>query len=530
MKRCHACQLEFPDTCRFCGGCGGALNALAPPEVDSLRCPHCAAAVRAGWKFCGKCRSRLVALNVQPQSEATVTASLRVSESIAPSPVEQQRNGEQPRCPSCRVPVEEDGGDFCEHCGSNIVQAAGRAAAPAHPQPAAKDSSAGLIEESLAPPAELPNIEPRTSALPPTLPASEETPDDIISSVAPLTAEENILLDLPDARPVENPAGDGDTRPAYEQVERASPASPAAVAAGLRAKLPAGRSRAVILGVGALVLASAVLMGIFSLWPRRAAPSPLEDSSPSASPGSPAVSASSLPGSKAIPVAPENMVFVPGGDFRMGRDNGDAYERPAHLVAVKPFYLDKYEVTCEQYGKFVEETGHAHPPSWENGHYPTGNATLPVTGVSWDDATAYAQWARKRLPTEEEWEFAARGDDGRLYPWGSEWKPKAANAADTSAGKMIEVGYYPAGASPFGALDMVGNAWEWTASNASAYPGGKSPEKLENNLKVIRGNFWGSKTTQATATYRGFWAASDAKTYRDTGFRCAKDIEAAPSR
>ena len=130
------------------------------------------------------------------------------------------------------------------------------------------------------------------------------------------------------------------------------------------------------------------------------------------------------------------MVYVPGSTFLMGRDDGDEYERPAHSVSVNPFYIDESEVTCEQYAEFVKATGQPAPASWVGGSYPPGHARRPVTGVSWVAANAYALWAGKRLPTEEEWEFAARGTDRRLYPWGSEWKAGLANADTSSRQEM----------------------------------------------------------------------------------------------
>lgn len=222
---------------------------------------------------------------------------------------------------------------------------------------------------------------------------------------------------------------------------------------------------------------------------------------------------------------PPGMVAIPGGEFLMGNDGGDEYEKPAHKVTVNPFYMDAKEVTCADYQRFIKESGQTPPSKWENGNYPSGSALKPVTGVDWDDATTYAQWAKKRLPTEEEWEFAARGTDGRRYPWGNDWIANVANAGDSSARQFVDVGSYPAGKSPFGVMDMVGNAWEWTASELKAYPGGQLPADASGPLKVIRGGFWGSTIPKATTTFRRGWDARNAKTgYDNTGFRCASDV------
>jgi serine/threonine-protein kinase len=228
------------------------------------------------------------------------------------------------------------------------------------------------------------------------------------------------------------------------------------------------------------------------------------------------------------------MIYVPSGAFKMGRDDAALDERPAHEVKLKPFFIDRYEVTCEQYRKFVEATGHRAPKTWVNGTYPQGTAHWPVTGVTWSDATAFANWSGKRLPTEEEWELAARGTDGRLYPWGNQWRQSSdttasANAFNTSAGHLVDVGTFK-GASPFGAYDMVGNAWEWTASDWAAYSGGsltKAPPYPD--MKVMRGNFWEADDQHATTTFRIGWPADAADpnvSYKNAGFRCAKDAPA----
>ncbi|MBC7910300.1 MAG: SUMF1/EgtB/PvdO family nonheme iron enzyme [Pyrinomonadaceae bacterium] len=269
---------------------------------------------------------------------------------------------------------------------------------------------------------------------------------------------------------------------------------------------------------------------------------------------------------------PAGMKYVQGGEFTMGRDGDETgYESPAHRVTVKPFYIDTYEVTNEEYAKFIKATNRRAPPGWTNNSYPNGAARKPVTGVTWDDANAYAKWAGKRLPTEEEWEFAARGTDGRRYPWGNEppsglsledenrlselrnkrrqllvtytdeWPEVVeinrqiavlekklkestllANSGDIVDG-LADVGSYK-GASPYGAFDMTGNAWEWTASKLIPYPGGSLQIKISDDVKVIRGGTYSSNQKQATTTYRRGWRASGEEDYGNTGFRCVKDI------
>jgi formylglycine-generating enzyme required for sulfatase activity len=137
---------------------------------------------------------------------------------------------------------------------------------------------------------------------------------------------------------------------------------------------------------------------------------------------------------------PSGMVYVSGGVFIMGDDAGDEYESPAHSVTVKPFFIDAYEVTSAKYAEFIRATRRAPPAGWESGTFASGTGNQPVTGVTWYDAQAYAEWAGKRLPTEQEWEFAARGTDGRRYTWGDAWRLRVANAGDSSAGGLVDVG------------------------------------------------------------------------------------------
>jgi len=146
-------------------------------------------------------------------------------------------------------------------------------------------------------------------------------------------------------------------------------------------------------------------------------------------------------------------------------------EQPQHEVTLDAYRLGRYPVTNLQYQAFVSDTGHSPPAHWKNGSLPADKANHPVTHVSWEDAQAYCSWLSRqlgqvcRLPSEAEWEKAARGTDGRLYPWGNEWDPARCNVEESGLGDTSPVGHYsPEGDSPFGAADMAGNVWEWTGS------------------------------------------------------------------
>jgi formylglycine-generating enzyme required for sulfatase activity len=255
---------------------------------------------------------------------------------------------------------------------------------------------------------------------------------------------------------------------------------------------------AIVLVVGGLVAAATLL-------------------TPRAEPGPPDTPVTAAAPAPAAP--PQGMVLVPAGEFVIGSDDGDKYEHPRHTVRLRAFFIDRCEVTRAEYRRFLDATGRQAPRSWSND---AGPDTLPATGVTWADASAYAAWAGKRLPTEQEWEAAARGSDGRRYPWGGAWRADSANAAANSRNALAPVGSYPAGASPYGALDMIGNAWEWTASTPEPYPGGVFPEKPEEGSKVVRGGNFQSDDRRATATYRN-WIIAKGQNYDDTGFRCAMD-------
>lgn len=220
--------------------------------------------------------------------------------------------------------------------------------------------------------------------------------------------------------------------------------------------------------------------------------------------------------------APAGMVFIPGGTFTMGNNSSDEdSEKPEHEVKVEPFYIDQYELTNEQYYEFIKATKHPTPTSWSDGKFPPGEDKYPVVNISWADAGIYAKWAGKRLPTEVEWEYSARGTDKRLYPWGNEFSPRNTNSKETAKNYAVPIGSYPSGASPFGVLDLAGNVAEWTSSDYQPYPNSKTtPQK---GFKIIRGGSFFFDKTLAMVTTR-FTEKPDV-TKQFLGFRCAKDIQ-----
>ncbi|HEX6730916.1 MAG TPA: bifunctional serine/threonine-protein kinase/formylglycine-generating enzyme family protein [Pyrinomonadaceae bacterium] len=197
------------------------------------------------------------------------------------------------------------------------------------------------------------------------------------------------------------------------------------------------------------------------------------------------------------PPPPVELVSIDGGTFEMGRDNGPLQETPSHSVRVGSFYMDRTEVTNADYGKFVRETNYAPPSDWGGPTPPAGQELWPVVTVSFDDANAFAAWRSKRdktiyrLPTEEEWEYAARnGPNGDLYPWGAGWKDKVAVINES---RPAAVGSRPEGKNKWGVVDLIGNVWEWTSSRVSSYPG--NPVVIPNDSKelvTIRGGGYAS--------------------------------------
>ena len=215
------------------------------------------------------------------------------------------------------------------------------------------------------------------------------------------------------------------------------------------------------------------------------------------------------------------MLAVPAGLFLMGSEDpeADADEGPVARIRVEAFWIDRVEVTNARYAACVE-AGACSPPLGPSFRQ-ASQADHPVSIVSWAQATTYCRSVGKRLPTEAEWEKAARGADARRFPWGSSFEPGRANAGHTAGTESA--GSHPGGASPDGVLDMAGNVWEWTSSLYRPYPydpGDGREEPMARGARVNRGGSWYYAPWYARTTYR---ATAD-HTYRriaDLGFRCA---------
>jgi serine/threonine-protein kinase len=230
------------------------------------------------------------------------------------------------------------------------------------------------------------------------------------------------------------------------------------------------------------------------------------------------------------------IVFVPAGEFTMGSNDGDTDEKPVHTVYLDAFWIDKYEVTNAQYKKCVDDNGKCKPPNptrsnTRDSYY--GNPQFddyPVIYVSWEDADTFCRWAgNKHLPTEAQWEKAASWDEvkkeKRVYPWGNTFDKNLLNSSEGGKGDTTAVGSYPGGASPYGAMDMAGNVWEWVADwyDDKYYansPRNNPPGPDPKQARVLRGGSWNYGQDFVRAAYR-IGNTPGNRSY-GVGFRCAQ--------
>lgn len=226
------------------------------------------------------------------------------------------------------------------------------------------------------------------------------------------------------------------------------------------------------------------------------------------------------------------MVIIPMGTFSMGADSGvEEDASPSHQVKVGSFAMGKYEVTNKEYKAYIKATNSPSPEGWNGSEYPVGQDDFPVGNISWDQANAYCKWLSSqsgvefRLPTEVEWEYAARGVDGRFFPWGTDWDTTKTVFGDNSnsSSKMVTSSLLSGDRSPFGLIGMAGNVSEWTNSDVKAYPNSKyQPKDSDLNCKVIRGGNYQTKKKDLLTNVKRFWQPNNYKDAR-VGFRLAAD-------
>ena len=224
----------------------------------------------------------------------------------------------------------------------------------------------------------------------------------------------------------------------------------------------------------------------------------------------------------------QSMALVPAGEFTMGSSIGDPDELPVRKVYVDAFFMDKYQTSVGKYGSFLEATSHEAPADWDIMNKPM-HQKRPVINVDWADADAYCKWAGKRLPTEAEWEKAARGTDGRIYPWGNQlptdFHANMKKEVWNNHVVLTPVGMFEGGKSPYGLYDMAGNVWEWVSDwyGQDYYKTGSLRNPTgppTGNYKVVRGGSWGSSPKDLRSADR----ESRLPPFGGlgTGFRCAK--------
>jgi formylglycine-generating enzyme required for sulfatase activity len=209
---------------------------------------------------------------------------------------------------------------------------------------------------------------------------------------------------------------------------------------------------------------------------------------------------------------PPGMVLIPEGPFLMGQDGSAPDEAPRREIFVPAYYIDRTEVTNAQYKEVF--TTHT---------YPEGEGSHPVSGVSFNDALDYAGKVGKRLPTEAEWEKAARGEDGRAYPWGEMFDRTLCNIDESGHSRPMPVGSQPLGASPYRVQDMAGNVYEWVDNWYEAYPGNQQVTKDYGQIfRVLRGGSYNTPRYDARCARRHFDRVDSAR--KDYGFRCVMDL------
>jgi formylglycine-generating enzyme required for sulfatase activity len=255
------------------------------------------------------------------------------------------------------------------------------------------------------------------------------------------------------------------------------------------------------------------------------------------------------------------MIKIPAGKFLMGstkeqaqavlkKTNNDEnwkryveWEQPQHTVELSEYFIGKYPITNREYQAFVRDAKYKPPQGWEGEQFPAEKGSHPVVYVTWEDATVYCKWLSEKtgkayhLPTEAEWEKAARSEDGRVYPWGDDFDPQKANTSETRIGDTSDVGKFsPQGDSPYGCADMAGNVWEWcndwfdeneykrsSPADKNRKDDVKDPQGNQTGTqRVLRGGSWDDFDFDVRSAYRV--GVNPASSYSSFGFRCARSL------
>jgi formylglycine-generating enzyme required for sulfatase activity len=518
--RCGARTIKGENACRQCGASG----ASGAKEAVVGACYHCGASWRSGWLFCRTCGiDRDRALLLPTSRPAAMSAGASQSRDAGVSEAEELPDITKVSCKRCGA-MAKPFSRYCETCGNTLDLSKGVSSK----EPAEDETDQGVITGKLVVPPVAAAF--RTQADLPTGRLQTSLSNRGQRSLEPFrepgrAGRKTVAVNDSPTNGISGATGSLSDRPTKPNSEMGKKSFEGPVSRGRTEQLiERSDSRgAILVWIIIAILGLGAGLVAWRLWTNQKNLQRVPRATPQQSTTGPTSGASQPSQDLNQNIPPEGMVFVPGGIFKMGRDDGDDLERPAHIVEVKPFFIDRNEVTNEEYQRFILGANRRAPAHWAGGKIPEGQMKFPVVKVSWSDATAYAQWSKKRLPTEAEWEFAARGTDGRLYPWGNEWKPDYANAGQGKTGRLFDAGRYASGASPFGALDMCGNVWEWTANEYKDYPGRKTASAhAGSGLKVIRGGAYDEDLKNATTTYRG--AVSPDRGYDKTGFRCARDV------
>lgn len=243
-------------------------------------------------------------------------------------------------------------------------------------------------------------------------------------------------------------------------------------------------------------------------------------------------------------------VLIPSGAFIMGTDIEPFYgtalkqskyakvdEAPMHVRFLDSYRIDRYPITNAQYAAFIQDTDHPPPSYWKDGEIPDNAANLPVVQVSWFDCDDYTKWIEKRLPTEPEWEKAARGPDGRVYPWGDVFVPEEVDTNYAISGvtqyfstDLTPVGFSSKNISPYEVCDIAGNVWEWTSDTYSPYSVTEDKQRVfcKQEHRVIRGGSWlEARDGTAERYYRCANRLHAPPDYKadNIGFRCVQDVQ-----